>query len=114
MYADYLMNCKLIQAEYRLTGYTLYNYRNWYPYMVEKPGSSVVGDIYRVPESILPELHELEGIEEQLFQFVFLSDHNCYTYLKYDGNINGLKYIEGGDWLAYYQSLPSNSRYKDE
>ncbi len=113
MYDNYLNGSELIIEKYILEGYALYDYQQWYPYMVLQANSSVVGDIYRVSESILPNLHELEGIDEQLFRFVYLEKQQCYTYLKYDDDLTGMKYIEGGDWLVYYQSLPSDIRYKE-
>lgn len=114
MYADYLSRSELIKEAVMLAGYAIYDYQQWYPYLVRQSDSSVVGDIYRVDDNTLSELHELEGVEDQLFRFVFLDDQNCYTYLKYDQDLTGLKYIKGGDWLSYYQSLPLNSRYKEE
>ena len=108
MYADYLINSELIEEAYFLDGYALYDYQRWYPYMIKQSDSGVVGDIYRVNESTLADLHELEGIEELLFKFVYLKDHQFYTYLKYDENLEELKYIKKGDWLSYHQEITKN------
>lgn len=107
MYAHYLAHSELIKERYVLPGYALYDYQQWYPYLVERSDSSVVGDIYQVSESALPALHELEGVDEQLYKFIYLPDHECYTYLKYDEDVSGLTYIEEGDWLSYQQSFTS-------
>lgn len=106
MYAHYLAASELIREGYILEGYALYDYQQWYPYMVPKPGSTVTGDIYRVDESTLKELHELEGVDELLYRFVYLKEPNCHAYLKYDEDVQDLTFIEGGDWLKYFRSLP--------
>lgn len=105
MYAHYLANCELVQEQYHLPGYALYDFQQWYPYMVPQPGSTVVGDICRVSQAFLPTLHELEGVDEQLYRFVYLTEQQCYTYLKFNEDVRNLPLVEGGDWLAYYQSL---------
>ncbi|MEM8965584.1 MAG: gamma-glutamylcyclotransferase family protein [Bacteroidota bacterium] len=105
MYAHYLSDSELVAEKYRLSGYALYDYQQWYPYMIAQAGSSVVGDVYRVSEAALPALHELEGVGEQLYRFVYLAEYQFYTYLKFDENVKDLAYVEGGDWLAYYLSL---------
>ncbi|MGB3585867.1 MAG: gamma-glutamylcyclotransferase family protein [Tunicatimonas sp.] len=105
IYDHYLASSELVQAGYRLPGYALYDYQHWYPYMIAQTGSSVVGDIYRVSEVALTVLHELEGVDEQLYRFIYLAERQFYTYLKYDTDIAGLPYVESGDWLTYYQSL---------
>ncbi|MEM6842333.1 MAG: gamma-glutamylcyclotransferase family protein [Bacteroidota bacterium] len=105
MYAHYLANSELLQEKYRLPGYALHDYQQWYPYMIAQAGSSVVGDIYRVSEADLSRLHQLEGVDEQLYRFVYLTEHQFYTYLKFDEDVADLLYVKGGDWLTYYQSL---------
>ncbi|MEQ9443211.1 MAG: gamma-glutamylcyclotransferase family protein [Cyclobacteriaceae bacterium] len=105
MYAHYLAASELLREDYLLKGYALYDYQQWYPYMIPQAGSTVVGDIYQVDEATLKELHELEGVDEHLYRFVYLEAHDCHTYLKYDDDVSDLKYIEGGDWLMYAQSL---------
>ncbi|WKN42629.1 gamma-glutamylcyclotransferase family protein [Tunicatimonas pelagia] len=105
MYAHYLADSELIKEKYYLSGYALYDYQQWYPYMIAQTGSSVIGDIYQVAEVALPAVHELEGVDEQLYRFIYLAEHQFYTYLKFDTDVAGLPYVESGDWLAYYQSL---------
>ncbi|MEO0334010.1 MAG: gamma-glutamylcyclotransferase family protein, partial [Bacteroidota bacterium] len=107
MYAHYLSDSELVAEKYRLSGYALYDYQQWYPYMIAQAGSSVVGVIYRVSEANLPALHELEGVEEELYRFVYLAEHHFYTYLKFNEDMADLPYVESGDWLTYYQSLKS-------
>lgn len=105
MYAHYLAGTEIVQEKYLLPDYALYDYQQWYPYMIAQSDSSVVGDIYRLNEANLPALHELEGVEEQLYRFVYLAEHQFCTYLKFDTDVAGLTYVEGGDWLTYCESL---------
>lgn len=95
-----------IQANYIIRGYCLYDYQHWYPYMIERlENDQVIGEIYRVDQQTLKQLDILEDVKNKLYKLIFLPNHQCYTYIKYDKNVDGLPRIASGNWIEYIKSL---------
>lgn len=95
-----------IQPQQIIQGYCLYDYQHHYPYMLEgQKKEAVVGEIYNIDESTRMQLDILEDIEHKLYRFEYLPTYQCYTYLKYDHEVDGLVKISNGDWIEYIKSL---------
>ncbi len=107
LYHDALLKeARLVAQLYRLTGYRLYDYRQWYPYMVKgAPEDAVMGEVYEVDATTLEKLNVLEEVEQEVYRLVYLPEHQFFTYLKFDEDVTGLNYIAGGDWLQHLQQL---------
>lgn len=106
IYHDLLKNAVLQQENYALPGYRLYDFQHWYPFLVKGKAQDVVtGEIYAVDTHLLQRLHVLEDIEDKLYRFVYLPEHQCYVYEKYDTEVAGLQHIPSGDWIAHKRTL---------
>ncbi len=102
----FMQKAVLLKTNYCLSGYRLYDYNHWYPYMIEShPEDIVTGEVYRIDEATLEALNKLEDIEHQVYRLVYLPAHQCYTYLKFDQDVSGLLPIAGGDWISYIQKI---------
>ena len=88
-------------AFYRLPGYALYDFAGQYPFMVPEADSIVVGDVFRVNQATKLALDEFEDVEEGLYDFIYLPEHQFYTYVKSDSQIQGMPRVPYGDWLTY-------------
>ena len=85
-----------------------------YPGLVLDPQAvPAVGDIYEVPDALVPVLDEIEEIypgQSSLFvseQHAVLHNGqlvNCLLYPVADAAVLGLPRIESGDWVAYRKS----------
>ncbi len=105
IYHDLLESAVLKRENYRLPGYRLYDFQQWYPFLVKaNVADTVVGEIYTVDESLLQELHQLEDLEE-LYRFSYLPEHECYVYEKFDQYVKDLLLIPSGDWISYISKL---------
>lgn len=88
-----------------LNDYALYNVTDWYPGILPKNNSRVIGEVYSINEDKLAELDIVEGegsLYKRIYSNVTLLDSNAkckvYTY-KYMGNINKEKNkIKSGIW----------------
>lgn len=91
-----------------ISGFCLYDYQHSYPFMLTAgPKETVKGEVYRVDEPTLEQLHILEDVENNLYRFAYLDRYEFYTYLKYDTVVKGLTRISSGDWLSYIGNLRS-------
>ena len=97
----YLRYCTCQQAFYRLPGYALYDFDGQYPFMVPEADSVVVGDVFRINEATKVALDEFEGVEEGLYRFVYLPEHQFHIYVKSDQKTIGMPRVPYGDWLTY-------------
>ncbi len=101
----WLTSSSCIQTQLIINGFCLYDYRYCYPFMLEsEQHNKVTGEIYRVDQTTLRQLDVLEDVENKLYKLVFLPKYQCYTYIKYDNNVEGLLKITGGDWLKYIKT----------
>ena len=85
-----------------------------YPGLVLDPEAGLaVGDIYEVPDALLPVLDEIEEVypgQASLFvreeQTVLQAGQpvTCLLYPVADGAVAGLPRIDSGDWVAYRKS----------
>lgn len=106
IYHDLMKNAVLKHENYRLPGYRLYDFQHWYPFLVKGEEQDVViGEIYTIDTPMLQELHILEDIESKLYRFLYLPEHSCYIYEKFDVNVKGLWQIPSGDWITYINSI---------
>lgn len=110
IYHDLIKDAALVRENYRLSGFKLYDFQHWYPYMVKgKAQDFVIGELYHVDDFILQKLHVLEDIENEVYRFEYLPDHQIYTYLKFDEHINDLILIPEGDWISYINRIGNNN-----
>jgi gamma-glutamylcyclotransferase (GGCT)/AIG2-like uncharacterized protein YtfP len=71
-----------------------------HPAMIQStPDGGVVGELYEVPDEILPRLHDYECVDSGLFRFgeIDLEDGSKANAYLYTGGHRGRK-IEGGEW----------------
>lgn len=97
----YLRYSPCLHTYYLLFGYALYDYQGLYPFMVPEIGASVVGEVYRVNEAVKAALDEFEDVSEGLYKFVYLAEHQFYTYVKFDPYVADMPRVPYGDWLTY-------------
>lgn len=110
IYHDLLKDAVLIKENYSLSGFRLYDFQHWYPYMVKGDfKDTVIGEVYQIDEAMLQELHILEDIENEVYRFVYLSEHQFYTYIKFDDQVVDLTPIPEGDWIDYMNRLRNES-----
>ena len=97
----YLRYSECIHNHYRLAGYALYDYARLYPFMVPEAEATVVGEVYRINETTKAALDEFEDVADRLYEFVYLPEHQFYTYLKVGANVDNMPRVPHGDWLTY-------------
>ena len=97
----YLRYSRCVHEYYQLPGYALYDYDRQYPFVVPEIGASVVGEVYRVNEAVKAALDEFEDVSEGLYKFVYLAEHQFYTYVKFDPYVADMPRVPYGDWLTY-------------
>lgn len=100
-----LAGSECLYEHYVLNGFALYNYQQQYPFMLRQADSSVIGEVYRVDEPTLGQLHEWEEVAERVYRFVFLPEVQMYTYVKYDHDPGTMPLVESGDWIAYVSAV---------
>jgi gamma-glutamylcyclotransferase (GGCT)/AIG2-like uncharacterized protein YtfP len=91
----------------------LYDFGTYPGLVLDSQAGPAVGDIYEVPDALVPVLDEIEEIypgQTSLFvsaQHAVLHEGQPVTCLLYpvaDAAVSGLPRIEGGDWVAYRKS----------
>lgn len=106
IYHGLIKDASLIKENYRLSGFRLYDFQHWYPYMIKgEVQDIVIGEVYCVDEAMLQKLHALEDIEDEVYRFEYLPDHQLYTYLKFDDQVSDLISIPEGDWISYINRI---------
>ena len=97
----YLRYSECLRSNHRLPGYALYDYVGLYPFMIPETDGIVVGDVYRISTATKVALDEFEDVSEGLYQWMYLPQHQFYTYVKADGYVANLPQVPDGDWLTY-------------
>lgn len=91
----------------------LYDFGTYPGLVLDPQAGPAVGDLYDVPDALVPVLDEIEEIypgQSSLFvsaQHAVLHDGQPVTCLLYpvaEAAVLGLPRIEGGDWVAYRKS----------
>lgn len=111
IYHHLIKDAVLVKENYCVSGFKLYDFQHWYPYMVrgESVEDYVIGEIYQVDSIMLQKLHILEDIEHEVYRFEYLPDHQVYTYLKFDDQVANLIPVAGGDWIKYINRISKNN-----
>lgn len=112
-------------GDYKLTGYAMYKIRGqWYPGIVPKSGSEVIGEVYEADEYLMSVLDSVEGVDYDR-KTVSVQDlltglkFDCYTYV-YNKPVAGYELIEEGIWtekrvrLLGYGSLMNSKDFVRE
>lgn len=90
----------------------LYDFGTYPGLVLDAAAGAVAGDIYEIPDALLPVLDEIEEVypgQAMLFiretQPVRLGNLvlDCLLYPVADGAVAGLTRIDSGDWVAYRQ-----------
>lgn len=76
----------------------IYFVNEFYPGFVSGGNKKVIGDVYLIDPSILPQLDEFEGDEYTRTKIRTSTDIECWIY-EYKYNVSKLKEIVGGDWM---------------
>ena len=97
----YLRYSICLYRPYRLPGYALYDYAGQYPFMIPETDSEVLGEVYRINAATKVALDEFEDVGEGLYQWMYLPQHQFYTYVKTDRYMADLPRVPDGDWLTY-------------
>ena len=97
----YLRYSPCLRDYYLLFGYALYDYEGLYPFMVPESEAWVVGEVYRINQSVKDALDEFEDVGERLYEFVYLPEHEFYTYVKTDPHVGNMPRVPHGDWFIY-------------
>jgi len=91
----------------------LYDFGTYPGLVLDAAAGPVAGDIYDIPDVLLPVLDEIEEVypgQATLFvretRPVALAGAaiDCLLYPVAEGAVAGLKFIDGGDWVAYRQA----------
>lgn len=94
-------------------GGRLYDFGTYPGLVLDAAAGTVVGDIYDIPDALLPVLDEIEEVypgQATLFiresRAVMLGGAatDCLLYPVADSAVAGLARIDSGDWVAYRQS----------
>lgn len=99
--AHFLEKFPLVYPNTTLKGFSLYD-GGWYPFAVPASESCVItGDVFEIPEIILPQLDEYEGPE---YKRISPENQELFIYVvKADARVKGLLKVEEGDWLKYWE-----------
>ncbi|MDF9796935.1 gamma-glutamylcyclotransferase (GGCT)/AIG2-like uncharacterized protein YtfP [Catalinimonas alkaloidigena] len=101
-----IKTCECISDQYVLKGFSLYDFEQWYPYMIKSANDDfVIGEIYQVDEKVKRKLDILEDVENNLYKFIYLPSDEFYTYIKYDKNVKNYQKVHSGDWIAYVRLI---------
>lgn len=105
--AHFLEKYPLVVPNTTLKGFSLYD-GGWYPFAVPAPESfAIKGDVFEIPESILPQLDEYEGPE---YKRITPDNQELLIYVaKEDTRVKGLIKLKEGDWLKYWEKKNNNS-----
>ncbi len=88
----------------------LYDFGTYPGLVLDATAGPVVGDIYEIPDALLPVLDEIEEVypgQATLFvresRAVMLNGtpQDCLLYPVAESAVEGLARIDGGDWVAY-------------
>ena len=91
----------------------LYDFGTYPGFVLDAAAGAVVGDIYEIPEALLPVLDEIEEVYPgQATLFIRESQSvmrdgaplDCLLYPVADSAVAGLARIDSGDWVAYRQA----------
>ena len=97
----YLRYSPCLHRQFLLSGYALYDYAGLYPYMIPERGATVVGEVYQIDIKTKIALDEFEDVDQGLYRFAFIPEHQFYTYLKADTRVANMPRVPNGDWLTY-------------
>jgi gamma-glutamylcyclotransferase (GGCT)/AIG2-like uncharacterized protein YtfP len=92
----------------------LYDFGTYPGLVLDDTAGPVRGDIYEIEDSLIPVLDEIEMIVpgvDGLYRAERVSVHtsidgrrqtfDCLTYPVFDRSVQGLPFIDGGDWIEY-------------
>ena len=99
--SHFLEKFPLVFPNATLKGFSLYD-GGWYPFAVPASESCAIrGDVFEIPESILPQLDEYEGPE---YKRISPENQELLIYVvKIGARVKGLPKVEEGDWLKYWE-----------
>ncbi len=91
----------------------LYDFGTYPGLVLDPQAGPAVGDIYEVPDALVPVLDEIEEIYPGQSSLFVSEEHtvlhegqsvNCLLYPVAEAAVTGLPPIESGDWVAYRKS----------
>lgn len=97
----------------------LYDFGTYPGLVLDAGAGDVIGDIYDIPDALLPVLDEIEEVYPgQATLFVRETRAvtcngalvDCLLYPVADAAVAGLQRIDGGDWVAYRHARQSSAR----
>ncbi len=97
----FLQSAKLITENQKLNGFRMYD-NGFYPFVipVENQAEFIVGEIYQIPEEVLPQLDHYEGVPS-LYKRVYLEAQDLHLYVSQSTDLGHLPIITHGDWRAH-------------
>ena len=101
----FLQSAILVAENQKLHGFRMYD-NGFYPFVipVEDTKEFICGEIYEIPEEILPQLDHYEGVPS-LYKRVFLDAQQTYVYISQNQDIQDLPVVPNGDWRAHKSAM---------
>lgn len=95
----------------------LYDFGTYPGLVLDAAAEPVVGDIYDIPDALLPVLDEIEEVYPGQATLFVRAEHqvtmggesvSCLLYPVEEGAVGGLPHIATGDWVAYRSGRDAN------